>query len=461
MCTLAQLRDSIAGVLAANVKAYNLPKECVVLGLAEGAEEDAYRSKNRYVQDRLAGKPKEVLLSLAAKVVEVYPTDNLQVLLEKLDPNAHPSVSEVTRRNLVQNFIYPRGFIGYTWPRRVLGRIWNLDQMASSDVLDTRCLTVRDEIVQHMVRNDDWSYAEALEYLGVTRISSKKLFEFLELLVHPVVRPGAEQKQYANAVNVHLRRDGLSLFPVDQISGYPVYKILPLREGVVGTAKNLIFAADGPKPEIVIVDAINNDIQIVKNAEYCLVYDAPIPSTGLRWIDLVRWWAGKQGLDAASITTERRLYDRLRKSLGSSQPEMSLFRTYYFKDFKQKYGDNLPALIPQVYLHYDPYTARELNQARLSRQRMDFLILFSGYERVVIEVDGKQHYAVGDRADPKTYSEMVAADRDLRLAGYDVYRFGGYEFGAASNTEAITNFFERLFAKYRVLPGGATNLGAE
>lgn len=459
MCTLAQLRDTIAGVLAANVKAYNLPKECVALGLAEGTGEDAFKSKNRYVQDRLAGKSKDVLLSLAVKVMEAYPTDGLQALLEKLAPKTHPSVSEVTRRNLVQDLSALGDLSGKLGTLEFLARMWNLDAAISDGFIDLRCLTVRDEIVQHMVRNDDWSYADALEYLGIAGISSKRFFEFLELLLHPLVRPGAEQEQYANTINTHLRRDGLNLCPVDQISGYPVYKVLPLRDGVAGTAKNLIFAADGPKPEIVIADAINNDIQIVKNAEYCLVYDSPIPATGLRWLDLVRWWAGKNGVDATSIETERELYRRLAKSLGSP-PESLVFKSY-FEKFKSLYGENLPALIPQVYLHYDPYTARELIQPRLPRQRMDFLILFSGYERVVIEVDGKQHYAVGDKADPKTYAEMVAADRDLRLAGYDVYRFGGHELAAESSVETIIKFFERLFAKYRVVPGGVTNLGTE
>ncbi|WP_218220340.1 hypothetical protein [Nesterenkonia sp. Act20] len=63
----------------------------------------------------------------------------------------------------------------------------------------------------------------------------------------------------------------------------------------------------------------------------------------------------------------------------------------------------------------------------LLRQRMDFLLLFSSRHRVVIEVDGKQHYASGDKASPALYSEMVAEDRRLRLAGYEVYRFGGAE----------------------------------
>lgn len=42
------------------------------------------------------------------------------------------------------------------------------------------------------------------------------------------------------------------------------------RGGGVGTpAKNLIFAANGPKPELVLRDAVNNDIEIVQNGEFC------------------------------------------------------------------------------------------------------------------------------------------------------------------------------------------------
>ncbi|MFJ1562188.1 hypothetical protein [Streptomyces mirabilis] len=43
--------------------------------------------------------------------------------------------------------------------------------------------------------------------------------------------------------------------------------------GVSGELKNLIFAADGPKPQIVLPDSISNTIRIVKNEQYCLVYD--------------------------------------------------------------------------------------------------------------------------------------------------------------------------------------------
>lgn len=42
------------------------------------------------------------------------------------------------------------------------------------------------------------------------------------------------------------------------------------------------------------------------------------------------------------------------------------------------------------------------------RERMDFLLLLPHGVRIVLEVDGKQHYAEGDIASPKLYSEMVS-----------------------------------------------------
>ena len=69
--------------------------------------------------------------------------------------------------------------------------------------------------------------------------------------------------------------------------------------------------------------------------------------------------------------------------------------------------------------------------------------------RIVLEVDGKQHYAdVNSQADAGRYARMVSADRDLRLVGYDVYRFGGAELDATSGPATVSEFFERLFSLY-------------
>jgi hypothetical protein len=65
---------------------------------------------------------------------------------------------------------------------------------------------------------------------------------------------------------------------------------------------------------------------------------------------------------------------------------------------------------------------------------MDFLLLLPRRARVVIECDGIQHYADNHKLDnerryanPRRYAEMVAEDRELRLKGYEVYRFAGAE----------------------------------
>jgi hypothetical protein len=55
--------------------------------------------------------------------------------------------------------------------------------------------------------------------------------------------------------------------------------------------KNLVFAATGPKPRIVLRDAINNDLEIIRNGEHHLVYDRPLPESGLTWRQLTAWWA--------------------------------------------------------------------------------------------------------------------------------------------------------------------------
>jgi len=212
--------------------------------------------------------------------------------------------------------------------------------------------------------------------------------------------------------------------------------------------KNLIFAANGYKPEIVIMDATTNDIKITKNAEYCLIYDRPIPGS-LLWSELVAWW-----IESGNATSddpdkaEDEFYRRLEESLDS-EPEKVLMWQYH-DTLREKLGSDLPALIPQVYLHYDPYTVKARGSpGPLVRQRMDFLLLLKGGRRVVIEIDGKQHYSDGDRSSPRLYAKMVTEDRRLRLKRYEVFRFGGYEFMAENKPKSmLVAFFKDLLTLY-------------
>ena len=221
------------------------------------------------------------------------------------------------------------------------------------------------------------------------------------------------------------------------------------RDGVDSPAKNLIFAANGPKPELVLRDAINNDVEITRNAEFCLVYERPIPADGLKFGHLIDWWRAREGYqqDVDDRAVGHALHSRLLASLGDNQAERIVLTTY-----ARRYRDafDVPALIPQVYLHYDPQTQRQRERAGqrpgpLARQRMDFLLLFSERHRVVLEVDGRQHYATEDgMASPTLYGQMVAEDRRLRLTGYEVYRFGGAELARADAPQLLTRFFDDL-----------------
>ena len=359
-------------------------------------------------------------------------------------------IPSVTKSNIIDALLLKGNIFGKVEILTFLMRIWDLENMPSTDYRKEYNNAYRD-IWKHMIMNDDWT----IDFLFRNRLdlinaNDELFFIFLQEVVHPSVRPSAEVEDYVNSINDHLNRDGYKLDISGEISGYPVYNVIKINDGVIEKVKNLIFAADGPKPEIVLSDSISNNIQIVRNEKFCLIYDSPISSKGLLWEEMGFWWAKKNGLKYPDRETSNNLYLRLSRSLDS-EPEKLLFSIYY-STFSKICGDSLPALIPQVYLHYDPYTQKELKGVkRLERQRMDFLLLLSSFERIVIEVDGKQHYSDDDRSSPKKYSEMVSADRLLRLKGYEVYRFGGFELSQENGSDLIIQFFENLFIKHGII----------
>lgn len=175
---------------------------------------------------------------------------------------------------------------------------------------------------------------------------------------------------------------------------------------------------------------------------------------------MARWWQETRHVEDLKVARKalgKRLSESVRPT--NSPPEFWLFKTYY-EVFGPELGYDLPTLIPQVYLHYDPQTLVQRGEHPvLPRQRMDFLMLLDHSVRIVLEVDGKHHYAEGKHASPSRYAEMVREDRTLRLRGYEVYRFGGAEFpetqdehGSQSITPEgrakIVEFFKELFRRH-------------
>ena len=366
------------------------------------------------------------------------------------------NITEVTRREILDYFITSKiTFSGKLEELEFLGRIWNLSDMPS---WDGRFDTAYTDIRQHRINNYDWED----HYLLCTRLDLLKcedetFAKFLENCVHPLVQPNKKQvSQLVSYINNCLRHDGYILREASEISGKPVYKLTQLKSGVPGSVKNLIFAANGPKPEIILADAVSNDIKIVENEQYCLVYDKPILERGLLWNDLLAWWQERQSNALSSPSKlQSSLLQRLLASLSKdSPPERLLFQAYY-RHFLSDFGGDLPALIPQVYLHYDQKTIHQLVQSQrdqhLIRQRMDFLLLFSNHTRIVLEVDGQQHYSANGKAHTGLYAQMVAEDRRIRLQGYEIYRFGGAELQDAEQGKlTVINFFNALFQQHSI-----------
>jgi very-short-patch-repair endonuclease len=444
MVDLTPLRNAIA-LLLSNEKAYDLPKFCERFGLASGSDEEAFASKRAYVLSRIISFDLAQLRLLAERLLESRPAPELEEQLALTLQGAAPTITEITRRKVL-DFLALRGDLsGNRDIIELLNRIWPLSSMPSTDY---RHENAAGDIHRHMVLNNDWSYQQLLDRLELRSCSDRRFLHFLEEVVHPLSVQEDAQTALIREINDRIRIDGFELFPSDSISGHTVFKARSILRGVVARPKNLIFAADGPKPDIVLADAINNDLQIVANAEYCLVYDDPIGANGLLWKDLVNWW--QRIAHDQPEEPERALYSRLQRSLGGSHPERVLFRRY-FETWRGRLGDKLPALVPQVYLHYDLKTIKERTMGKvLPRQRMDFLLLLGAGARVVLEVDGKQHYSSGDRSDPTAYAEMVRADRELRLQGYDVYRFGGSEFQSGEST-FLDDFFDKLLRRHRCI----------
>lgn len=313
------------------------------------------------------------------------------------------------------------------------------------------------EIARHMDRFNDWDFIYLFNtVLNLYKAPDEVFIRFCEEYVNPIIsRDDDISQKCIEAINHGLSSAGLSLQEADVVASKIKYKVVPVNHGVQKPIKNIIFAAKY-KPDIVLDNALENDIQVIK-ANGALVYDQGIPSEGISWETLKHWYELLE-ID----NTEEDLIELFYNCLDS-EPERMFYKAYI--SYLKKHGENIPALIPQVYMYYDPKAKKQREWKIFEHQKMDFMMIISPTQRVVFEIDGSQHYAEDDivpgtqykhYASPSRYAEMMQAHRKMVLAGYDVYRFGGRELWVnESITEKtifsnINEFFDMLFDKYHV-----------
>jgi len=440
------LAERLASILQQSATNAQMPSLGLSVGLTIPPYEEGVSKRDR-ARQALAGKNARELGEVARLLgAQLGDYDLEETGLAVLESGSAP-ITEITRRDVAKCF--DDNLCGEQDVVALVGKLFPIQSLAA-EFFSGRSLA-RD-IEQHMVRNrGDWNVEYLFQQIGALTCSRDRFSRLIEAALHPLGRLGPEQAELVASLNLVLRRDGYVLNRVAEESGYPIYQLHPLSRGPDGSPKNLIFASNGPKPEIGFSDAINNDIVILSNASSCLVYDRPIRRDGLLWNELVGWWSSLPGVDPKEPA--RTLGLRLRASLASDA-ERHLFDTY-FKLYRVKLGDALPAIIPQVYLHYDPAVVKLLrHRAGLPRQRMDFLFLLPNNQRIVIEVDGAQHFSRDGEPSLAVYSEMVSADRDLRLAGYEIYRFGSNELVGVGSEALIERYFDRLWALHKITTMG-------
>ena len=152
-------------------------------------------------------------------------------LVCKIDELGSAEVTELSRRRLLALFdstplstaVDEIDLIRKVWPISAMAPVYEPTWGQTA--------TLEDNIIQHTVRNCDWSGKELLEHLGLLTCSRTLLFRFLESVVDPMMRTAVEQVALAKSVNALLVHDGYTLEVVRKVSGSPVYEVRALAVG--------------------------------------------------------------------------------------------------------------------------------------------------------------------------------------------------------------------------------------
>jgi AbiJ N-terminal domain 3 len=449
---LVQLRNLVGLVIGdpARYTHRSLSEELTRLGMPEPPDEG---SKRERIEGSLAALPDADLPAVAVLILasgfsmQAAARNAIQDILWAAKGSAE--VPKKARRKLARALDLGELVQNVGRFRELLDQLWvlNDDPFGWPDSSSPGA-----QIEQHVFRNPgDWDAEDLFEALGAFDASDARFARFLEGLASgDVLLDEPLQRRVVEIMNPHLRGAGAELRETGDDGGYPVFTLVS-QSARTRQPKNLIFASLAGKPDIRFLDAIDNDIEVVGSEGDVLIYDRPFGPDGVRWKDLQAWWQETRQIPDED-EAKRSLYQRLLKSLpGSSPPQRNLFELYYA--IHGSAVQSLPALLPEVWLLWDPKTVRQRGPEALLQFRMDFALILSRGQRVVLEVDGSQHYSSGGRADTARYASNMRGDRDLKLSGYDVFRFGATELQDRGSARILLGcFFADLFRRFNVSP---------
>jgi hypothetical protein len=241
-----QLRTSLAHAIS-DFKAYDVPGVCRRIGLADGMEDEAYSSKNKYASKRLAGLPWNEVLGAARKLLSSIDDFYLSEAVAKVEEINIDTITEITRRRIVSLFD-KRHICTEIEEIEFLSRLWPIGKTAS--VYGNSTLTFEDDIRQHTIANHDWENKELLEFAGSLSCSQTQFFKFLALVTDPLVQTAENQAELVEKINGYLFHDGYKLAQVRVRSGCPYFEVRPLPKGAPGDANTSKVLATFDSDEI-------------------------------------------------------------------------------------------------------------------------------------------------------------------------------------------------------------------
>ena len=244
-----------------------LPIICNNLGLPTPPSEGSKRERITISFEALSDAD---LPLVAERLLKLYPPspgarNEIQDLLWA--DTFSPEIPKRFRRELTGTLSINDLYIDNQRFDDLLDRLWVLDDNPL-DFFGGTGRSLRKAIHQHVHRNpEDWSVEELFDKLGAFDASNRRFCLFLEGLASPDVLPDeAAQRHFVQIVNRSLQGCGVTMRESDIKEGYPIFNVVSTLAAPMGRPKNLIFASS-VKPDIRFRDAVNNDIEIVTNAD--------------------------------------------------------------------------------------------------------------------------------------------------------------------------------------------------
>lgn len=215
---LKDLRGLVASAIS-DAKAYDVPALCRRLGLADGTEQEAFGSKFKYAQKRLAEVEGTLVIEIATALLGEVEHFALSEQVSKIDELGSPEITILTRRRLL-TLLDGQPLSTEIDDIELIRTVWPITRMAPRHA---GRVSLEEDIIKHTIANDDWSQRELLESLGCLTCSRAQLFRFLETLTAPDAQSPDRQRILAHEIDKLLVHDGYTLAIAGRISGSPKY----------------------------------------------------------------------------------------------------------------------------------------------------------------------------------------------------------------------------------------------